>query len=113
MKTSTAILIALGLTLVIVVALSALEKSLAMSYQLRELQAEFEATAAHPDSIHTTLTDNGVQRTLCYGSRLDRITAKRDSILAAKGYVMIGRWWVQIAGSEPIASTASIYIMVP
>jgi|GEM_PF-4374744 hypothetical protein len=113
MKTSTAILIALGLALLIFVGIRAVEKSLAMSYQLRELQAEFEATAAHPDSIHTTLTDNGVQRTLCYGNRLDRITAKRDSILAAKGYIMIGRWWVQIMGGEPIASTASLYIMVP
>ncbi len=65
-------------------------KDVEMGRKLEPLRDTFTVAAA--EGYRIIYSDNGEGKLADYGGKLDRIIAKRDSMLDANGYVLVGYW---------------------
>ena len=110
MKPHYAILTAIVLALFVVIGLQLIEKSVAMHYTLRNVESSFLTTATHPTRVIEKFDGERIVRVLDYAGRIDSIIARRDSILDAHGYLMLGLWDTHTYDGKTIGHVRAWYI---
>ena len=107
------LLIAVAGVLCTVLVFHLVKMDIRMRRELEPIASEFMAVAAHPRGTQETLTGEGVTRTLDYGGKIDAIIARRDSVLEANGYIMLGSWRVGMNDGKASGHISAEYIRIP